>query len=185
MAIRKGKKEKFLLLSDIIIILQSYSNAKQLSLFQTVAESKSIRIFLKPQIENKLILSQPPRRALRSSKSSKNSIPNLKMIFIFYINQMFNDIDLQSLIKQIKGLDFFFRLELTRVYLFWSTLLTFSAIWQVWANFQGLPSFNFITKVFNKNLLLILAYSLFCQIGVSTAQMNFKELKSKNINSYQ
>lgn len=184
-AIRRGREEKSLLLSDVIATLRSHSNAERLPLFQTVAGSKSIRIPLKPRIGNEPIPSRPPRGALGSSESSENGTPNLRVIFTLHMDRTPDDIDLQFLVGWVRSLDPSLGLELTGVHLSRSTLLTFSALWRVWANLQGLPSFNFVAEVFGENLLLTLARSPFCQVAVPTAQTGLKELKSENINPHQ
>lgn len=189
-AIRRGREEKSLVLSDVIANLRSHSNAERLPVFQTVAGSKAIRIPLKPRIRNEPIPSQPPRGALGSSESSEsydpsrsmNATPNLRVIFTLHIDRTPDDNDLQSLVGWVKDLDPFLGLELTGVHLSRSTLLTFSALWRVWANLKGLPSFNFVGEVFGENLLLTLARSPFSQVAVPTAQTSLKELKSENIN---
>lgn len=70
-AIRRGREEKSLVLSDVIANLRSHSNAERLPLFQTIAGSKAIRIPLKPRIGIETIPSRPPHGALRSSESSE------------------------------------------------------------------------------------------------------------------
>lgn len=171
-AIRRGREEKSVLLSEVIETLRSHSNAERLPLFQTVAGSKSIRIPLKPRIRNEPI-------------PSENDTPNLRVIFTLHMDRTPDDIDLQSLVGWVTGLDPSFGLELTAVHLSRSTLLTFSALWRVWANLQGLPSFNFVAEVFGENLLLTLARTPFSQVAVPTAQTGLKELKSENINPHQ
>ena len=189
-AIRRGREEKSLVLSDVIANLRSHSNAERLPLFQTVAGSKAIRIPLKPRIGNEPIPSRPPRGALGSSESSEsydpsrsmNATPNLRVIFTLHIDRTPDDNDLQSLVGWVRGLDPFLGLELTGVHLSRSTLLTFSALWRVWANLKSLPGFNFVGEVFGENLLL---RSSFSQVAVPTAQTGLKELKSENINIHQ
>ena len=182
---RRGREEKSLVLLDVIATPRSHSNTERLPLFQPLAGSKSIRIPLKLRIGNNSILSRPPRRALGCSESSENATPNLRVIFILHIDWTPNDNDLQSLVDWIIGLDSSLGLELTGVHLSWSTLLTFSALWRVWANLQGLPSFNFVAEVFGENLLLTLACSPFSQVVVPIAQTSLNELKSENVNLYQ
>lgn len=171
-AIRRGREEKSVLLSEVIETLRSHSNAERLPLFQTVAGSKSIRIPLKPRIRNEPI-------------PSENDTPNLRVIFTLHMDRTPDDIDLQSLVGWVTGLDPSFGLELTAVHLSRSTMLTFSALWRVWANLQGLPFFNFVAEVFGENLLLTLARTPFSQVAVPTAQTGLKELKSENINPHQ
>ena len=47
-AIRMGRQEKSLVLSGVMAELRSQSNAEQLPVFETVAESKTIHLPLKP-----------------------------------------------------------------------------------------------------------------------------------------
>ena len=82
-------------------------------------------------------------------------------------------------------MDPFLGLELTGVQLSRSTLLTFSALWQAWANLKGLPCFNFVGELFGENLLLTLARSTFYQVAVPIAQTALKELKAESMNAHQ
>lgn len=187
-AVRRGRNEKFLVLSDVIASLRSQSNAERLPLFETVAGSKAIRLPLKPRTGNEPEPSRPPCGALGSSESSgshKPSNQNLRVIFTVHINTTPHDNDLQSLVEWVRSLDPFLGLELTGVHLSRSTLLTFSALWHVWGNLKGLPCFSFVGEVFGENLLLTLFRSPFSQVAVPTAQKGLKELKSENINPHQ
>ena len=192
-AVRSGRDEKSLVLSDVIASLRSQSNAERLPLFETVAGSKAIRLPLKPRTANEPEPSRPPRGALGSSESSgshkpsssMNVTPNLRVIFTVHINTTPDDNDLQSLVEWVRSLDPFLGLKLTGVHLSRSTLLTFSALWRVWGNLKGLPCFSFVGKVFGENLLLTLFRSPFSQVAVPTAQKGLKELKSENINPHQ
>lgn len=189
-AIKRGREEKSFVLSDIISGLRCHGNAQRLPMFETALGSMAIRIPLKARTGNESIPSRPPRGALGSSESSElqdpsrstDATPNLRVIFTLHIDRTPDDNDLQSLVRWVQALDPFHGLELTSIHLSRPTLLTFSALWRVWASLKGLPCFSFVSEVFGENLLV---RSSFSQVAVPTAQTGLKELKSENINPNQ